>query len=181
MTGRYDEEIPDHDERLHLRDRGVGRDIGRNPTYRGIKPRTRQDTRALTTMESVGSWGTAEETITSMSQQFVPFIVMDSTAVFTQTLVQGAGSLTGFVLTLVIPGNGALVAELYDGRTGRRLYNCVAATGNATRQNNVVNISQRFGDWGVSFNNLVLKTWRIDPPGNPIEYAAGVVTLASIE
>ncbi len=181
MTGRYDEEIPDHDERLHLRDRGVGRDIGRNPAYRGIKPRTRQDTRALTTMESVGSWGTAEETITSMSRNSVAFIVpLNDNVLFRQTLVSGSGSLCSIGVTLLASGTlSAVTLRLINGRSNQAIHVWSMTTNDAGRGSNYMSY---FGDWGVSFNDLILESRVLSGAPFPTVFLSeGVVTLASIE
>ena len=81
------------DERLILRDRGVGRDIGRNPLFDPDRPRTRTENRraATDTLHAVGGFGQRTESVTSYSATPVAFQLVPGR----QDIVNGAGAFHG--------------------------------------------------------------------------------------
>lgn len=81
------------DERLILRDRGVGRDIGRNPLFDPHPPTTRTGQRRAQTdtMRAVGGFGQRTESVTSYSATPVAFQLIPGR----QDIVNGAGAFHG--------------------------------------------------------------------------------------
>lgn len=94
----------EYDERIHLRDRGIGRDLGRNPLFDGRKPTTRSDNH---TLNSVGdSFGNNTDKITSWFANPVPFQMYPGLA---QTVVNGASVLYGITCSYTTRENYATV------------------------------------------------------------------------
>ena len=81
------------DERLILRDRGVGRDIGRNPLFDPDRPRTRTENRraATDTLRAVGGFGQRTESIVSYAATAVGFGLVPGV----QPVINGAGAFHG--------------------------------------------------------------------------------------
>lgn len=136
MNPLYDD---DKDERIHLRDRGVGRDIGRNPLYDGTKPHTRQDTRALATMRTVGGYGGADEEIVSMGARAIGITG------FSQQIAGGPGALRG---VSVWTETATVFCLRSDSMNGGILWIASVDAGKS--------VTCQFGDWGISFNRLYL-------------------------
>lgn len=169
------------DERIRLKGHGFGRELAVNPAYDGIRPKTRVDNRAVYDESSVGSFGAASEKITTMSQRHVAFDVITQSIPTRQVIVGGAGSITGMAVSVVATGNARIAVELWDGRTNSRIYQCTLGTTAATTITMGDNHTVRFGDWGISFNDLTLVTWSILGSATEIIYQGGTVSIANTE
>lgn len=123
----------EHDERIHLRDRGVGRDIGRNPAFAGDMPRTRQTVRQESAGLQVGGYGTRDQEITSFAATAVGITASG-------VAVGGGSSLRGF--TVIAPGTTGFVL-FRDGQNGPILAACALPFATVY-----------LGDIGVNFNSL---------------------------
>ena len=126
----------DQDERIHMLDRGMGRDIGRNPTFHGQKPVTRTERKGAPG-ESVGGYGTRDEVVTSFAATAI------AVSAISQTLAVGSSALKGFSF---MAKDGAAEIQLKVGGV------VVWAGKLAVDQT----VTQFFGDHGIGGNGVSL-------------------------
>lgn len=156
------DEVPTADERIILPDRGVGRDLGQNPTFQGRKPQTRQDTRP-DPRYAVGGYGVRDEQVTTFQANAVQFGGVNG------MIVQGAGALRGISF-------GSLTADVrLFLRSGSNL-NAPIIFGGVATVNEGYTRYVYFGDFGIGFNNL----WVSFPTTPPADFF-GIAHVASTE
>lgn len=169
------------DERIRLKGHGYGRELGVNPSFDGIRPKTRVDNRAVYDETSVGSFGAASEKITTMSQRHIEFGIIPSATPVRQTIVAGAGSVTGISFSLVANGSTRYIIELRDKRENTRIHQFTVGT-STTNDDIGDNYTATFGDWGISFNDLEVIAWALyGSESTALGYQGGTVTIANTE
>lgn len=156
----------DRDERIILPDRGVGRDLGRNPAFTGGMPGTRQDSRDGVSLGSVGGWGERNDSVRSMAATAI------GVSVFTQggkttsyRIAEGAGALRGWSIS----ADFSCTIRL---RTNNANGTVIAIFGSDSE----IHLVHYLGDFGVSYDSL----W-IEVVSNSSGSVSGAVWVASVE
>jgi len=137
------------DERMIL-PTGKGRDIGRNPAFSPRRPTTRQDTRALPNLLSVGD-GSENETINTLAGRAINFPLYWG---IDDVSASGSGSFLGFSIVARSDAGEWFVLEIYSRRTGTVLMPIHVDTAVANRY--VYNTGY-IGPWGVGYNDLAVR------------------------
>lgn len=153
--------VPDKDERIHMRDRGASRDLGRNPAFDGTKQRGVN----LPEEMSVGGFGERNQRVRSMAATAVSFSGASG------VVYEGAGAFRGFCIHPGVTGDDTVSIEF---RAGNANGNLIAACYAAPAQT----VIQYLGDFGVNFDTLYVKVTVVTAGSNPRN---GIVYVASVE
>lgn len=136
MIGKFGVE---NDERIIMHDRGKGRDIGQNPTFVGVRPRTRTDTHNA--QNAVGSYGERNEQVTSFAATAIGF-----TGGVSQGITSGSGALKGVTVEAI---GGPARIRLRNGQGGVILFTANLDAGTSA--------THFFGDHGINCGGLYLE------------------------
>lgn len=158
------------DERIILPDRGIGRDIGRNPAFDGAVPHTRQDAREGVAFGSVGGWGERNDAVRSMAATAVAIgMFAESTQDNFYRVVEGAGALRGWSLILSDPPASGTVTLRANNQNGPII-------ARFSLDDYPAFATQYLGDFGINFDTLWLQV-SLDAA----QVVSGAIWVASVE
>ena len=130
---------------------GKGRDIGHNPAFSPRRPTTRQDTRALPNLLSVGD-GSENETINSLAGRAINFPLYWG---IDDVIASGSGSFLGFSIAARSTATAAwFMLEIYSRRSGTVLAPVYLDT---VVENRYTFARLYTGPWGIGYNDLAVR------------------------
>lgn len=162
-----DEMMGDKDERMHLRDRGVGRDLGRNPAFDGTKQRGVTLPAHMDDAYNVGGAYERNQRVRSFAATTVGFGPVSGRA------YEGAGALRGYTVRAIATGDTAIV-NIYSGGSNIGALLASEYVLPATTHN------VYFGDFGINVDSIYVEVLDVTTPGN-LPDITGTLFVASVE